>query len=129
MLAPERKKLRQLEKSNRRQARFRAKKRANSETCLQVSISLFAHNKAIQLKEKTGGRLVDVYEAAILSANLDSLPPKHDEVLEGDLIGYKQVAPWVPTKTFERFEKMAKHYRSRPIAMSAIVNAYCDSKL
>ncbi|MCG9776407.1 hypothetical protein L1D49_24385, partial [Vibrio diabolicus] len=55
----------------------------------------------------------------------NELPEKHPEVIEGDLVGTRQISPWIDPSAAETFEKLATNYRNRTIAMSAIVYAYC----
>ncbi|HHF2869010.1 TPA: hypothetical protein ACPJZQ_004169 [Vibrio alginolyticus] len=62
---------------------------------------------------------------AINNTAPNQLPEKHPEVIEGDLVGTRQISPWIDHEVAETFEKLATNYRNRTIAMSAIVYAYC----
>lgn len=133
MLPHERKKQRETEKklnsqklSCKRQAAFRKKQRDSGLDTLQVRLSTFSHAKASVISDTDSVELTRIYDFAIKTASLNNPPAKHEEILEGDLIGTRQISPWLSEATIYKFEQLAKHYISRNVAMSAIVNAYCD---
>ncbi|WP_432773898.1 hypothetical protein [Vibrio parahaemolyticus] len=93
---------------------------------LQVRISLYAHDKAYKMALESGVTLTKFYELAINHTDLNCLPVMHREVCEGDLIGTRPISPWLEPDTITQFNKISKKYRNQTVAMSAIVNAYCD---
>ncbi len=129
MLAPERKRLRTLEKSRKRQENYRQRQSEKGLKRLQVYASVYSHHNAQKAANKLGCDLSAIYANAFLDADLHALPIKHDEVLEGDLIGIKQLCPWLPSEAVDKFEAIAERYKTRTIAMSAVLNAYAVSVL
>ncbi|WP_158159335.1 hypothetical protein [Vibrio alginolyticus] len=128
MKAPERIKFRHKAKTKARQAMFRTRQREKGLALLQVRISRLAHAKACEQCEQceqNGITLTELYQLAINNTDPNQLPEKHPEVIEGDLVGARQISPWIDPEVAETFEKLATNYRNRTIAMSAIVYAYC----
>ncbi|HHX8304305.1 TPA: hypothetical protein ACVOZG_002412 [Vibrio diabolicus] len=125
MKAPERIKFRHKAKTKARQAMFRTRQRKKGLALLQVRISRLAHAKACEQCEQNGITLTDLYQLAINHTDPNQLPEKHPEVTEGDLVGTRQISPWIDPEVAKTFEKLATNYRNRTIAMSAIVYAYC----
>ncbi|MGR5273992.1 hypothetical protein ACPV4S_19270 [Vibrio alginolyticus] len=125
MKAPERVKFRHKAKAKARQATFRTRQREKGLALLQARISRLAHAKACEQCEQNGITLTELYQLAINNTDPNELPEKHPEVIEGDLVGTRQISPWIDPSAAETFEKLATNYRNRTIAMSAIVYAYC----
>lgn len=115
-------------RAKRRQSYYRAKQADIGKKLLQVRISKFAHHKAELLAERKSIYLKTVYETAIAEANLDALPTPHLEVCEGELIGTKAISPWVSEECHNKFTLIAELYPKSILAISAIVNDYCDAQ-
>ncbi len=128
MLAPERKRLRTLEKNKRRQQSYRERQLGKGLGRLQVYTSVYSHYNARLVADRLGVDLTTVYIEALQAVDPERPPAKHDEVLEGDLIGIMQICPWLPLCAIARFEEAAKHYKTRTIAMSAILADYAQFK-
>ncbi|CAH0543165.1 hypothetical protein [Vibrio marisflavi] len=129
MKAATRKRQRALAKSRNRQAFYRENQVEKGLCALQVRLSAYAHNKALTLSVERETSLTNIYALAVKAARMaGELPEPHAVVLDGELIGTKQISPWLEADVADSFEKMAKKYHSRTVAMSAIVNAYCDSQ-
>ena len=112
-----------------RQENFRKRQRDAGLENLQVRLSCFSHAKAKRITQTDTVSLSQLYEFAILAVDPQNPPAKHEEVLEGDLIGSCQISPWMSVEAVEKFENLARTYHTRTVAMSAIVNAYCDNVL
>ncbi len=129
MLMHEKKRKQSLMKGSKRQERFREKQRNNQLFPLQVRITRYSHRMAKKLKEKQGGKISDIYEAAILDASTTTPPVMHEPSFEEDDLGVRSICPWVQETTVTHFDKVATHYRSTVTAMSAILYQYCKKKL
>lgn len=127
MSPKKRNQLRQQYLARGRQANLRKARKKRGFKELQVRISRYAHHKASLVAAEQGVPLTKIYELAITNANLEQLPRHHLEVVEGDLIGYVPISPWIESKVHQRFydDILVKYPKSR-MAISAIVNDYCE---
>lgn len=129
MLMHEKKRKQSLMKGSKRQEKFREKQRNNQLFPLQVRITRYSHRMAERLKQKQGGKISDIYEAAILDASTTTPPAMHEPSFNEEDLGVRSICPWVQPTTATHFVKVAKHYRSTVTAMSAVLYQYCKKKL
>jgi hypothetical protein len=125
----EKKRKQALMKGSKRQESFRQRQRDKNLFPLQVRITRFAHRQALKLKKKRGGKISDIYEAAILSASTTDAPAMHEPSFKEEDLGVKSICPWVREGTTEHFEELATNYRSTVTAMSAALYQYCKREL
>ena len=113
--------------SKNRQTAMRNRRKQNGSQTLQLRISIISHLLVKQISKATGTPFATVYANAInyYANNSESLPQSQSEVLTGDNIGTQQIAPWITLKERAEFERIATHYETRSIALSAITYSYC----
>lgn len=116
-------------KGSKRQENFRQRQRAKNLLPLQLRITRYAHSKALELKKQRGGKIGDIYEAAILAAHADTPPEMHEPSFEEEYLGVKSICPWVAPATIDHFELLANQYRSTVTTMSAALYQYCKREL
>lgn len=120
-------KYRTLAKTKKRQQNFRMRQKEKGLVLLQARLSYFAHDKLSLLADLNGINKEKVYELAIEAANIDKLPKPHREVLEGHLIGTRTISAWVKPEILAKLISIVPSYRNKTVALSAIINHYCDN--
>jgi hypothetical protein len=130
MLAAQRRKMRSLNKARARQAFHRERLKDKGLAPLQVRISVYAHHKATMLSEATGLSLTDIYQRAIEQADKEALAPIHEQPSSEELLGHRQITPWLDADTLKKFEEeVAPSYRTRRSAISATVFQYAHERI